>query len=892
MKHEDYTVGWICALPTEMAAALAMLDEPHATLPTGPKDDNNYSFGRMGHHNVVMACLPSGVTGTISAAKVATQMLSTFTGLKFGLMVGIGGGVPTQKHDIRLGDVVVSRPTGTFGGVIQYDFGKTIQDGKFILTGSLNKPPMVMLAALAKLEAKHKMESHKVAKNVFEMTVNHPEMAKEYMSPDKNNDLLYNAAYDHPEEHETCSSCDAAKLVTREPRPSDDPVIYYGLIASGDQVMRHGGTRDRLRQELDVLCFEMEAAGLMDSFPCLVIRGICDYADSHKNKQWQPYAAATASAYAKELLSIMPAKPAAGLATAADGRDIRSEEEANACLTAIFLTDPQDDRDKLIHIKGSRVDGTCEWIKTNELYNAWLNFHSQLLWLSGGPGKGKTMLSIFLAEELERFVEESQAALFIQYFCDNRDEKRNTAVAILRGLIWQILKHCPKLSNHILPSLNNRDASQLNTSFESLWRIFETMVSDPILGTVYCVLDGLDECDEMSLEVFLKKLKALFSIKSRVAQTCRLKLITVSRELPDFIPEILSSFPRLRLDPDADSEVNSDIHRFIEVKVDELSQYRRYSESLQAHVKEAFLDRAQGTFLWVGIVASELKKYRATETERALKLFPSELEGLYARMLLQIDVSQLDTAVKILRWVVMAVRPLTLSELSEAIGTTAVASAGFSCEEVMRDQVLSCGYFLTIKEDEVGLIHQSAKDYLLCQTPDSNPQLEYFRVDEEATNSEMARKCLNYIQAGAFADGDIDLRRGCDSEGNSNSEATNTRLKAFPLVSYAALHWPEHARALPTSEDIFDLSLPFYHKDSTTRKAWLESYFDSATAYRSLPNPFPLLHLASYLGLVELVKKLLSKRRGWMKSLKRHIHVNPKDGQGHTPLHWAAAQGA
>ena len=93
--------------------------------------------------------------------------------------------------------------------------------------------------------------------------------------------------------------------MTRPVRDKHDPVIHYGLIASGNRVIKHGGTRDKLGQELGILCFEMEAAGLMDNFPCLVIRGICDYADSHKNKQWQGYAAATAAAYAKELLSVI-----------------------------------------------------------------------------------------------------------------------------------------------------------------------------------------------------------------------------------------------------------------------------------------------------------------------------------------------------------------------------------------------------------------------------------------------------------------------------------------------------------------------------------------------------------------------------------------------------------
>jgi nucleoside phosphorylase len=295
-----------------------MLDERHDTLPSRLNDNNNYTFGRVGDHNVVIACLPSGVTGTISAAKVATQMLSTFTGLRFGLMVGIGGGVPSEEHDIRLGDVVVSKPTGTFGGVIQYDFGKTVQEGKFIRTGSLNRPPDVLLTALTKLEAKHMMESHEVAKYLSEMMEKYSRMATQLTCPGIQYDSLYKAEYDHAEGYTTCSHCDGGKLIDRETRLSESPVIHYGLIASGDQVMRHGATRDRLRQELDVLCFEMEAAGLMDSFPCLVIRGICDYADSHKNKRWQPYAAATAAAYAKELLYSIPGRQAMEIRTAVE----------------------------------------------------------------------------------------------------------------------------------------------------------------------------------------------------------------------------------------------------------------------------------------------------------------------------------------------------------------------------------------------------------------------------------------------------------------------------------------------------------------------------------------------------------------------------------------------
>lgn len=289
-----------------MAAATAMLDEEHGK-PTrqDPKDKNNYTLGRVGQHNIVIACLPGGVCGTISAATVAIQMLSSFGSIKFGLMIGIGGGVPSSVHDIRLGDVVVSKPKGTLSGVLQYDFGKTVEQGQIIPMGSLNKPPQVLLTAIASLEAAHLKRENTISRYIIEMLLRNPQMQQRFAYQGVENDQLYEAYYQHVG-GSTCDICDRSKLVKRPMRDKLDPVIFYGTIGSGNQVMKDGFTRDNLARQHDILCFEMEAAGLMDNFPCLVIRGICDYADSHKNKRWQEYAAATAAAYAKELLYTIP----------------------------------------------------------------------------------------------------------------------------------------------------------------------------------------------------------------------------------------------------------------------------------------------------------------------------------------------------------------------------------------------------------------------------------------------------------------------------------------------------------------------------------------------------------------------------------------------------------
>ena len=344
MKHGDYTVGWICALPIEKAVAEVALDVRHDPLSQRRDDINIYSLGSIGAHNVAIACLPAGVTGTISAAVVAIHMRSTFGRIKFSLMVGIGGGVPGVDIDIRLGDVVVSTPDGTFGGVVQYDSGKTVEDGLFIRTGSSNKPPTVLLSAVSSLRAKHLREDVNLATRWCELALKYPKLGASAIYQGTEHDQLFEAEYDHPGGGLTCKLCDVGRLVRRPHRSSNEPEIHYGLIASGNQVIKNGSMRERSRKELHMLCFEMEAAGLMDYSPCLVIRGICDYADSHKNNRWQPYAAATAAAYATELLQTIPGSHVADIPPVVDQdleNEVTGQETSPAVLTDHTLSKRQ-----------------------------------------------------------------------------------------------------------------------------------------------------------------------------------------------------------------------------------------------------------------------------------------------------------------------------------------------------------------------------------------------------------------------------------------------------------------------------------------------------------------------------------------------------------------------
>lgn len=317
-----YTVGWISALPKEMTAALGMLDERHDKPKDFVKpstDTNSYSWGRIGDHNVVIASLAAGIYGTTSAATTAIHMLSSIPSIKVGLMVGIGAAIPGPKYDIRLGDVVVSQPHGQTGGVIQYDLGKsrvsTVQGNTvhtFEQVGFLRPPPEALLKALSLLKAEVRLEGSSISLFLEELLERYPLLAQRgtdgpgYIYPGAQHDRLFEASYLHTSTE--CGNCDTARMIPRSTRSNpSEPRVHYGVIASGNKLVKDAAERDAILKDNggDCICLEMEAAGLMNSFPCLVIRGICDYADSHKNDDWQEYAAATAAAYAKEFLGYV-----------------------------------------------------------------------------------------------------------------------------------------------------------------------------------------------------------------------------------------------------------------------------------------------------------------------------------------------------------------------------------------------------------------------------------------------------------------------------------------------------------------------------------------------------------------------------------------------------------
>ncbi|KAF3271856.1 hypothetical protein TWF128_000384 [Orbilia oligospora] len=233
-SHEDYNVGWICALPKEQTAATAMLDRIHPNLPKPASDENAYTLGSIGGHKIVIACLPKGTVGTNEAAIVAAQMLSTFPSIKIGLMVGIGGGIPPK---VRLGDVVVGTQ------VIQWDFGKA--EGIFKRTSTRERPPRALRTAISKLETEHDLREAKIPQYLNDLKVKYPKMVAKYGWSKSLKDPLFT-----PDNSDGSQGSAASAGISGHQRKPGDVYIHYGLIASGNQVIKDAKLRDSINESL------------------------------------------------------------------------------------------------------------------------------------------------------------------------------------------------------------------------------------------------------------------------------------------------------------------------------------------------------------------------------------------------------------------------------------------------------------------------------------------------------------------------------------------------------------------------------------------------------------------------------------------------------------------
>ncbi|KAK6495564.1 hypothetical protein TWF481_002612 [Arthrobotrys musiformis] len=451
--RDRYTIAWICSNPIELAVAQGMLDAEHDAIRI---DEGPLCVpGRIGQHDVVV-CL----SARQDATELSNCVAKNFPSIRLSLMVGFAGGVPNPT-DMRLGDVVV----GT----------KVVGYGRH--TFHLDQ---LFDTAMSALKQKHELGPSRIPSIITE------KLGGYYVNHDRPNssDDLFVAGYRHMAQKPDCVGCNEVYLVPRQERESHDPKIHYGAIALVDDRVANGGQRDRIAKDLGAICFQT------GNHPphCLLIRGICDYSDSHQGEEaWQRYAAATAAAYAKELLEEIPRQNS--------------------------LHDPLDQlKYEQINTRRREIEspfGSCEWFLNHPDYQAWLDpeqlmEHRGFLWICGKPGAGKSAVIKFLYEETHR---EHVVTSF--FFNAKGGELAKSISGMYRSLLLQLVEGYPDLRT-ILEDLVLRGNRNGGLSLDDLRSLFKNTVSTLGKRPFTCFIDALDECEQV--RILIQDLKDLADI--------------------------------------------------------------------------------------------------------------------------------------------------------------------------------------------------------------------------------------------------------------------------------------------------------------------------------------------------------------------------------------------
>ncbi|KAK5042938.1 hypothetical protein LTR84_011994 [Exophiala bonariae] len=795
LQPEDYNFGWICALPVELEAATKMLDEAHNDIPQDANHSNLYTLGRISGHNIVIVCLPAGQIGTNSAAIVASHMMSKFPSIHYILMVGIGGGVPSVEADIRLGHVVVSQPHLGRSGVVQYDLGKSTPSG-FVRTGFLNAPPAILLSALSTLQADSSACQRRLSQKLSEFSHGCQNIGL---------DLLFESTYQHIE-GSTCDKCSNSRLVSRAPRAHQGPVVHHGTIASGNQVIRDGTTRDKLSSELGgVLCFEMEAAGLMNNVPCLVILGICDYADSHKNKKWHSHAAATAAVYARELLSIIPtfSEPSfKGRQAPALLKLLPTAAEA-----AFNSYSKQHD---LLCLPNTRVD------VLNEIY-AWTEGegHQCVFWLNGMAGTGKSTIARTVAR---RFSELGRLAGSFFFSRGGKD------VHDARLLFTTIARHLADLSPILGRYISEAIAAREEIASQTFGDQWTQLIVGPlsklsgrmVQQSLIIVLDALDECegnDDIRLLIrLLSETNSTSAVRLRVLVTSRPE--SAIRHGFRSMPESLHH--DLILDAISQEVVDHDIAAFLEVKFNEMRESFAYlpidwpgTETIDSLVRNA-----GGLFIYAATVCRFILTNKKWSPQRLLNLFtaqhtPSLSKGNSRKLPSLSPTAELDMMyLQILKHSMQGIedyddRAELADEFKQVVGAIAILPEPLSPtalgrlldvdQETIHILIEGLRSVVSVPDDPIlplRLLHSSFRDFLIDENRCNDP---LFCLDEKEAHRTLTESCLQRLESPTGLKKDICSLKQHDSLAADLDKSTV--LQSLPShIQYACLYWAHHLK--------------------------------------------------------------------------------------------------
>jgi len=554
---------------------------------------------------------------------------------------------------------------------------------------------------------------------------------------------------------------------------------------------------------------------------------------------------------------------------------------------------------KIVTQKGGRNPGSCKWVFEESEYNSWLSSkHSDFLWLYGHPGTGKTMLATSLVESLLDRAKVAGSMIVAYHFCEHQHKERNTPCAILRRLVSQFVEAEPILIKHLEEDYE-RLKHDMFSEFTVMSRVFKLILNDMHMNIPYCLIDGLDECDDQSSKQLLEEFRTVFkSSGSDIEESIQFKLIVISREVAEI------KVTQGELGPEGcfdiisigKEKIRSDVDNFIRNKISRLP----YGKDLRNENLEPLITRlsekAEGSFLWVALTAEQLANDSASDildkmqTDKPLE----KMFDFYETILQRIHAIHKDTVLEILELVIGAVRPLSVLELATARCVLHHNSHKEVQWEIrlalLKQDIRLCRPLVTEEDGKVVIVHFTASEYLL-----SSASKVEFRVDQTIAHSKLASVSFNFFTRLEHFVGstprnrtnEADIR---DSESlhiptpvGTDQNWSPEKATQVPFLMYAMHHWIDHFDASGSEKLDINWDHEFFNTDSPIHNSWLQVYWERYEQNPVFPEGFSPLHIASFCGSKKLAKMLFS--------VKPNLDIDATDDQNRSPLFMAASKG-
>ena len=446
----------------------------------------------------------------------------------------------------------------------------------------------------------------------------------------------------------------------------------------------------------------------------------------------------------------------------------------------------------------SRHPGTCTWILDRPEFKAWTNSNMntadiRMLWLTGIPGAGKTVLSSFVIDRCSEISCQKPLASELYFFFKMTDSDKNSVLAVTRSLVYQLYSLFPaRLASDII-SLRDGSGKDNALSDQRLWDLFVKHAKG--IPDLVIVLDALDECN--GVDVLLRRLKSLLQV------SC-VKMFVVSRREEEIAIE-LENCPHIFIGHECNK---ADIHSYVTTSIEEIPRFR--GKSVQQRMISALSSGHGGMFLWAYLMIKELKELGTVkQVDDALTSLPKGLEDLHERIITRLDANlrgaHRKLATSILMWVVCAVRPLRLVELQKILrfeigqgkttGPSFVDDDDFLYSE--KDIELACGALVVCRNQTLQLVHLSTKEILTRRPLEmlSDDPRRAFYVDAHEANPHMATQCLSYM-ATHLDDNESLTRPSLEAVPRLQFtreyyDSTALRDKS-PFIDYASISWQVH----------------------------------------------------------------------------------------------------